>query len=102
MTLWQAIAVNVGVTYLMRAIPLVFVRRRIHNRWVRAFLHYTPYTVLTAITIPAVFTATSTWISAVAGFVIAVALALRGRGLLTVALAAAAAVWVVETLLAAA
>ena len=99
MTLWSAIATNVAVTYLMRAIPLVFVRRRIRNAWVRAFLHYTPYAVLTAITIPAVFTATSTWASAAAGFAVAVALALWGRGLLTVALAAAATVWAVEALL---
>lgn len=98
MTLWQAIAVNVGVTYLMRAIPLVFVRRRIRSPWIRAFLHYTPYAVLTAITIPAVFAATSSWISATAGFAVAVLLALWGRGLLTVALAAAATVWVVEVL----
>lgn len=98
MTLWQAIAVNVGVTYLMRAIPLVFVRRRIRSPWIRAFLHYTPYAVLTAITIPAVFAATSSWISATAGFAVAVLLALWGRGLLTVALAAAATVWVVEAL----
>lgn len=96
MTLWAAIAVNVGVTYLMRAIPLVFVRRRIRSPWVRAFLHYTPYAVLTAITIPAVFAATSTWVSAAAGFAVAVVLALAGRGLLTVALVAAGTVWVVE------
>lgn len=96
MTLWSAIAVNVGVTYLMRAIPLVLVRRTIRNEWLRAFLHYTPYAVLTAITIPAVFAATSTWVSAVAGFGVAVLLALRGRGLLVVALAAAGTVWIVE------
>ena len=97
--LGAAILVSALVTYGLRALPLVAFRRPIENVWVTSFLHYVPYAVLTAMTIPAILFATSTVVSGVAGLVVAVALALRGRSLLSVALGAAAAVWVVEALL---
>lgn len=94
-----AILVTAGVTYALRAIPLVVVRGPIESVRVRSFLHYTPYAVLTALTIPAVFFATPSALSAVIGLALAVALAVRGLGLIEVALAAAGAVWLVEVLL---
>nr|NLI49126.1 AzlD domain-containing protein [Propionibacterium sp.] len=98
--LGAAIAVMWAVTYLPRTLPLVLFRREITNRWVRSFLHYVPYAVLTALTLPAIFAATTSWVSAGAGLVVAVVLAWRRRSLLTVALAAAVAVWLVEAALA--
>lgn len=91
-----AIAVMFAVTYLPRTLPLVLFRREITNRWVRSFLFYVPYAVLTALTIPAIFAATTSWVSAAAGLAVAVAFAWFRRPLIVVALAAAAAVWVVE------
>ena len=98
-TLGLALVVMFAVTYLPRTLPLVLFRREITNRWVRSFLHYVPYAVLTALTIPALFTATTSGAAAAAGLAVAGALAWRGRSLLAVALAAAAAVWVVEAVL---
>ena len=46
------------VTYLIRAIPLVLVKHKIKNKFFNSFLYYIPYTVLAAMTIPAIFTAT--------------------------------------------
>ena len=43
------------VTYLLRMIPLVFFRKKIKNRFIRSLLHYIPFAVLTAMTVPAVF-----------------------------------------------
>lgn len=94
----SAIAITALVTYLLRVLPITVFRGEIRNRWVRSFLHYTPYAVLTAMTIPAVFLATSMWQSGVVGFAIAVVLAVRGRSLMTVALVAASGVWVTEFL----
>ncbi|SDB80770.1 Branched-chain amino acid transport protein [Raineyella antarctica] len=84
------------VTYALRVVPLVLVRRRISNPWLLSFLHYVPFAVLTAMTIPAILLATSMWQSGLVGLAVAVVLALRGRSLMVVALAAAAAVWVTE------
>ncbi|MCR4843325.1 MAG: AzlD domain-containing protein [Eubacterium sp.] len=84
------------VTYLIRVIPFVAVTGKIKNRFFRSFLYYVPYTVLTAMTVPAIFFATGSVVSAAAGFVVAMALALMNRGLITVALSASAMVLVVD------
>ena len=94
-----AVAIMFAVTYLPRTLPLVLFRREIKSTWLRSFLHYVPYAVLTALTVPAIFAATRDWRSAAAGLAVAVLLAWRRRPLLVVALAAAATVWVAEAVL---
>lgn len=78
-------------TYLIRVIPMVVFRKKITNRFVQSFLYYVPYAVLAAMTFPSVFSSTGSVVSAVAGCVTAVVLAYFGRGLLTVAVGAVAA-----------
>lgn len=43
------LVVMAGVTYLVRMVPLVLVRRKIQNRFVLSFLHYIPIAVLSVI-----------------------------------------------------
>ena len=83
------IAVMAITTYIIRGFPMVVFRKKINNVWVRSFLHYVPYAVLSAMTFPAVFESTGTTGSAVAATVVAVLLAYFKRGLLTVAIGAA-------------
>ena len=64
-----------GVTYLIRMLPLVLVKKKIKNKYVVSFLHYLPYAVLSVMTVPAVFFATDNVISAVVGFAVALFLA---------------------------
>lgn len=90
------LAVTAGVTYLVRAVPLVLVRGKIRNRFVLSFLHYIPYAVLSVMTVPAIFYATGDRASAVVGFAVATLLALWNRSLLTVAAAACGAVLAVQ------
>lgn len=85
-----------GTTYLMRVIPFVAIKNKIKNRFVCSFLYYIPYAVLAAMTIPAIFYATSWWLSAVAGLVVAVIFAMKGKSLTTVAVASCVAVFLVE------
>ena len=99
MNLWLAIAVLAGITYALRAIPLVALRKRITNPWLLSFLYYVPCAVLTAMTIPAIIFATANPVSGMVALVVAVLLALRGADLLVVALGAAGSVLVVEALL---
>ena len=90
------IAVMAGVTYLIRMLPLTVFQKKIKNRFIRSFLYYIPYAVLTAMTIPAIFYATSWWVGAAAGLLTAVIFALKGKGLTTVAIASCVAVFLVE------
>lgn len=93
------VAVMAVVTYLIRAVPLALCRGKLQSRWLRDFLFYVPYAVLGAMTFPGVFSATASPVSAVCGVVAGVILASMEKGLLTVAIAACAAVFVVERLL---
>lgn len=88
-----------GSTYLIRVIPFVAIKEKIRNRFIQSFLYYIPYAVLTAMTIPAIFYATSHPLSAIAGLIVAVLLALHGKGLTVVAALACAAVFLAELLL---
>lgn len=85
-----------GSTYLIRVIPFIAIKEKINNRFIRSFLYYIPYAVLTAMTIPAIFYATNSWISAAAGLVVAVVFALWDKSLTVVAVAACIAVFITE------
>ena len=87
------------VTYLIRMIPLTVFRKKITSPFIRSFLYYVPYACLTAMTIPAVFYATGSLFSALAGVIAAVILACFRRSLVTVAAGACLAVFIVEQIL---
>ena len=88
-----------GSTYLIRSIPFAAVNKKIENRFIKSFLHYIPYAVLTAMTFPAILYATDYMISAAVGFIVAILFAWKGKSLTTVAVAACVAVFFVELLL---
>lgn len=94
-----SIAVMALVTYLIRMLPLAVFRKKITSQFALSFLHYVPYAVLSAMTIPAVFHSSGSVISAVAGFAVAMVLAFFERGLLTVALCACGGVFVTELIM---
>jgi branched-subunit amino acid transport protein len=85
------LAIMAGVTYLVRMLPFVLVRKKIKNRFVKSFLYYIPYAVLSAMTIPAIFYATGDMLTSVIGAVVALVLAYFRLPLIVVALAASAA-----------
>lgn len=89
------IAVMAGVTYLVRMIPFTLMRRKISSKFLKSFLYYIPYAVLSAMTIPAIFYSTGNMITAVAGTVAAVILAYFGLPLIVVALAASGTAFIV-------
>lgn len=88
------IAVMAGVTYLIRMIPFAFFTKKIESRYIRSFLHYIPYAVLSAMTIPAIFYSTGNPITAAVGTAAAVVLAYFNLPLIVVALAASAAAFI--------
>ena len=91
------ILVMAGVTYLIRMLPLAL---EITNPFIKSFLFYVPYACLAAMTFPAILSATASVISAVVGFVVALIAAYKEKSLLTVALLACGAVFIVERIMA--
>ena len=86
-------------TYLIRVLPMTLFRKPIHSKFLKSFLYYVPYACLTAMTFPAILLSTDSWISGLAALLAAVLLAVRGKSLITVALASSAAVLFSEAIL---
>lgn len=84
------------VTYLIRVLPLVLIKGEIKNKFVRSFLYYVPYVTLSAMTFPAILSATQSPISALIGLAVAAITAFLNRSLFTVATAACISVFVCE------
>ncbi len=107
MTFLPYLIVMASVTYLVRMFPLVLVRKKIENRFIRSFLYYIPYAVLGVMTIPAVFFSSASGdvasleniISASLGFVAALAMAYFEKSLIVVASGAAAVVLMAELIM---
>ena len=99
MNLYLYIATMALTTYLIRVLPLTIFRKPIRSRFLRSFLHYVPYCCLTAMTVPSILTSTESVISGAAALVVGIVLAYRGKSLLTVSVAASAAVMLTEWIL---
>ncbi len=82
------LAVMAGVTYLVRVIPLVAIRKKISNQYLNSFLGYIPYTVLGAMTFPSILYSTNSVASAFLASIVAVLMSFLGRSLIQVAILA--------------
>ena len=83
-----SIIVMAVVNYIPRVFPLVVFRRPINNVYIRSFLHYVPYAVLSALTFPSILWSTGSVVTAVAGTLTAILLAYFEQSLVVVAVAA--------------
>ena len=99
MSIYIYVLVMAVTTYLIRALPLTLLKKPIRSRFLRSFLHYVPTACLTAITFPAILTATDHVISGATGLIVGVLLALKNKSLIVVAVASCAAVFIVDQLM---
>lgn len=93
-------------TYLIRVVPIGFVRKKLENLWIKDFLYYIPFCVLSAMTFPDVLYSTTPsgatephFVSATIATMAAIVLAWKNRGLVRVALVAVLVALIVELLL---
>lgn len=98
MRIYIYIIVMAVTTYLIRALPLTLLKKPIRNRFLKSFLHYVPTACLTAMTFPAILSATENMISGAMGLAVAVLLSLKKKSLIVVAVASCAAVFITEQL----
>lgn len=99
MSIYVYILVMAVTTYLIRALPLTLLKKPIQNRFLKSFLHYIPTACLTAMTFPAILSATENWISGAIGLAVGVLLALKKKSLIVVAIASCAAVFLTEQII---
>ena len=86
-------------TYLIRAIPFAAARKKIENVFIRSFLYYIPYTVLSAMTFPAALYATGNVTAAAVGLAVGMIFALWGKSLTTVAVVSCLTVLAVDLIM---
>lgn len=96
---WIYLVILAGSTYLIRAIPFAAIRKKINNRFIKSFLYYIPYAVLSAMTLPAAFYATGNVISGAVGLVVGGIFAYMGKSLTLVAVLSCVAAFLTECVL---
>lgn len=80
-------------SYIPRVIPLVFCRKKVTSRFLKSFLFYMPYAVLTALTFPSIFYSTGNIITAAIGTAVALILSFFKLNLAAVAVICVAVVF---------
>lgn len=96
---WVYLAVMAGITYLIRMLPIVLIKKRIKNRFLLSFLYYIPYAVLSVMTVPAIFHSTACLLSGIAGFAVAIFLSYKEKSLLKVAAISCLVVYLTELII---
>ncbi len=97
--IWIYIFIMAAVTYLIRVLPLVLIRREIKNRTLRSFLYYVPYVTLSVMTVPAIIDATRHPAAGAAALVVGVIMAALGQNMFKVAVACPLVVLIVEAII---
>lgn len=80
------IVLMIVVTNLIRILPVLLIRGRIRNRFVRSFLYYVPYVTLAVMTFPSIVQTTDSMVPGLLALVSGVIAAWRGLGLFPVAI----------------
>lgn len=80
-------------TYIPRAIPITFFTKKINSRFIKDFLYYVPYGVLSAMTFPAILFCVGNIYIAIIATIVAIILSLCKQKLIVVAIAAVVVVY---------
>lgn len=88
--------IMVLVTYILRVVPFLLIRKKINNKFINSVLYYIPYTVLTTMTFPAALYVTDHIVSSAVGLFFAILCALKIKNLTIVAIISCIAVLLTE------
>ena len=90
---WIYILVISIVTFIIRALPLTLIHKKIENRFLRSFLYYVPYATLAVMTFPAIMDISGNRIGGLIAFEVGIAAAYFGQSLFNVAVICCAVVF---------
>lgn len=91
-----AMLVMAAVTYIPRVLPMLFFTKEIKSPYLKRLIGYLPYAILSAMTFPAIFSATGSVPASVIGMAGACIAAWFGLGLLPVTLIGTGLVYVAQ------
>ena len=66
-----SITIMALTTYLVRVIPLACFKKKIQSKFIKSFLYYVPYAVLSCMTFPAILYSTNNIYTAIIGTCVA-------------------------------
>lgn len=90
------VLIMIVVTNAIRVLPVLLIRGRIENRFIRSFLYYVPYVTLSVMTFPAIVQTTSSLLAGYAALLLGILAAWRGWGLFPVSILCCVVVYVLE------
>ena len=93
------ILLAIVVTNLIRVTPMVLIKGRISNRFVRSFLYYVPYVTLAVMTFPSMIQTTISPLSGIVALLVGVIAAWRRLGLFPVAAICCAIVYLMDSVM---
>ena len=91
--IYLSLLIMCATVYMIRLLPLLFLRKPITNRFIRSFLYYVPYVTLAVMTSPAIVTATGNIWSGAAALVVGLIMAWFNGDLFVVAISCCATVF---------
>ena len=83
-------------TFIIRALPLILIRKEITNPFLKSFLYYVPYVTLAVMTFPAIIEATNSPIAGAISLVVGITASVKGMKLMGVASMCVITVLIVE------
>ena len=86
-------------TNLIRILPMILIKGRIRNVFMRSFLYYVPYVTLAVMTFPAIIETTLSPLSGTVALAVGIFAAWRGAGLFPVAIICCAIAYLMDGLL---
>ena len=93
------ILITALVSYGIRMLPMVLLRKEIKSPFIRSFLYYVPYVTLAVMTFPAITEATNNPIAGALALIVGIILSWCGRSLFTVAVLSCLTVFIAELIL---
>lgn len=72
-------------TFIIRALPMILIRKEITNPFIKSFLYYVPYITLSVMTFPAIVQATDSLLAGYIALIIGVIAAYKNVNLIGVA-----------------
>lgn len=94
------ILLAIVTTNLIRLLPMVLIKGRIQNVFLRSFLYYVPYVTLAVMTFPAIVESTMSPYAGIAALLIGLVAAWRRLGLFPVACICCAVAYLIDAWLA--